>query len=279
VGSKQRLESGFHSSGIPISKQITFVEQSGTLMENVWNGFLATIDGYTLGAEREDSSLFNRIALFLPGDIPMICAEEIDEFLDGTDMSQHDWQTGLTPRQVLDPFRSTAEREGIDTSYFHTKEGLYRINNLHIARPFAFKNRLAVQQIYDARYQKSIFHFLQLTYNLWQIKTLRGRIRRYMFMWLALFLRRIKLDRLSDLVRGWVPRDEILWGVGQVLGLRAGCAITTRGGAAFDVDNAHDYGVLQARYEEWAPLLCGPRGDKQCDPVRATDRKELGDEK
>ena len=39
--------------------------------------------------------------------------------------------------------------------------------------------------------------------------------------------------------------------MGRILGIRFGTAVTDRGGAALDIDNADDLATAEVRYEEW----------------------------
>ena len=255
IGDKGRLDQALAArSGAP-SKPIVTLEQWDSLLSNAWNGFLATLDGYEPDAGREDPEITNRVIFAVGCDSPLISTGEIDEFFDGADMGEYDYVVGLTPKETLDKFAPQASgAPGITMAYFHFREGLYRINNMHMARPFAFANREAVQKLYNSRYQKKLGNVMRLTRDLWTVRPIRPKIWLYFLLQLSMSLSRIGLGTLADRVRRHVSIDTVTVAIGEILGNRVGYAVTTRGGAALDIDNEKDYIAMERMFDVWKAM-------------------------
>ena len=255
IGPKSRLDDALAKRGAPERKPVKVLEQKEGLMTNAWSGFLASIDSYAPGIENEVEGVREKAVLFLAGDAPLITPAEIEEFLDAVDSGSFDYIVGLSPADSLSRFAKAPGQPGIDMASFHAKEGLFRINNLHVARPFAFANRGAVQEMYNARYQKSIMSFLSLFSKLLMVREIRNELWLYVLMQAALFFRRIGLSSASDALRHHIPIKTVMDGIGKILGLRAGAAITYLGAAAIDVDNDEDYLAMKKMFATWQKMV------------------------
>lgn len=254
IGHKKSLDNALEA-GFACPKPVVTIEQKENLLANIRAGFIASLDDYTQGSENKYAEIKNRMILLLPGDAPLVTATEIEELIGACDIDTLDYVLGLTPEEVLAPFAPTADREGIDLACFHVKEGLFRINNLHLARPFAFGTGLAIQKMYDARYQKNPYQvFMLLIYLLGQ-SSIRSKVWLIAIIHTASIAKRLGLLALSDKLRSLVPMHDIFDGIGTMLNLRAGCAITLTGGAALDIDNDHDYKVMKSRFVEWQKII------------------------
>jgi molybdopterin-guanine dinucleotide biosynthesis protein A len=256
VGDKVALENALERYGYP-EKPVRVVEQKKNIAENIWSTFLETLDGYTLGAERENLAVYGKMCLFVGGDCPLLTAAEIDQFLDGADMNRYDYITGLTEAADLKKFAPSGGKPGVVMAPFHVAEGLFRINNLHLGRPFAFRNRGAIQRLYNVRYQKNPMNALRLLRDLWGVRSVRSRVWLIAYMQLAMTARNCGFPDLSDRIRKRASMAGILVGAGDVLGLKVGVSITTCGGAAIDIDNEEDYRTIRERYDEWMTMLRG----------------------
>ncbi|MBI5815838.1 MAG: nucleotidyltransferase family protein [Nitrospinae bacterium] len=250
VGDKKKLDSALVESG-GSSKPVVTMDQWENLAANIWNGFLATLDGYTLGAERKRPELAGRMVFCVPGDSPLITPAEINEFLDRADMDRHDYMIGLTPEKALDRYLPARGKPGIRMTCFNVREGRFRINNMHIARPFAFQNRGAIQKMYNVRYQKNLRNIARMLKDLWAIRGVRPRLWIYIVMQVSMMLSLAGFSGLAAKASSLVSMDDVAGGVGAILGLRAGLVVTGHGGSAVDIDNDHDYDVMQAMYDEW----------------------------
>jgi len=251
VGDKRRIESAIKAGGQSHSKPVTVIAQERNLLENVWRGFIATLDGYVEGAQKDNPDFAGRVILALPGDSPLVTPGEIDDFIARGDMSRYDYVVGITPAVSLARFRPSGGRPGIRMSSIHLREGLFRINNLHLVRPFAFKNRDAVLKMYEMRYQRDISNVFRFLRHLLVTPGWRGHIWLYLALQACLTLSRIGLAGVADILRRFIPSDRALYAISQITGARAGAVVTTHGGAALDIDNESDYLALTEMFDQW----------------------------
>ncbi|MBI4666812.1 MAG: hypothetical protein HY751_10435 [Nitrospinae bacterium] len=255
VGDKTRLEKALEKHpSLAAKKPVICLNQWENLAANIWNGFISTLDGYVEGLEKTRPEFFNRAIFILPGDSPLITTGEIDEFFQKADMERYDYVAGLTPKESLAKYLPTENTPGITMTCFHVRDGLFRISNMHAARPFAFVNRGAILKIYNVRYQKKLRNIIRLLRELWAVKPVRSKIWMYLAMEAAMALSLWGFKGLSDRVRRLVSTEMILDGVGQILGVRAGHVVTTHGGAALDIDNDRDYDAILEMFERWRKL-------------------------
>ena len=250
IGDKPRLEAAILTRDIR-SKPVTVIAQGRNLLENVWRGFIATLDGYTEGMEKNNPDFAGRVILGLPGDSPLITPEEIDDFIGEADMTKFDYVVGLTPAASLARFQPSGGRPGIRMTSLHLREGLYRISNLHLARPFAFKNRSAALEMYEMRYQRKLSNVLLFARHIWATPGLRSRIWIYLALQACLTLSRMGLAGFADILRRLIPADKVLAVISHITGARTGVAITTHGGAALDIDNEPDYLAMTEMFDQW----------------------------
>jgi len=259
IGDKERLD---HYLALrqktPHARPVVTLEQRGSLLSNVWNGFLGTLDGYQPGDEERDANIRNKIVLVAPGDAPLISTGEIDEFIDQADMETYDYVAGLTAEKVMRRYYPARGRPGIRMAYLYLREGAFRINNLHLARPFACQNRIVIQQMYRSRYQKDIRNIIRLSRDMWTHHVKLQSLALYFMLQLSLFLAYLGLKRLNRFTRRRTPIKPVTEAIGRILGMRFGCVVTSRGGAALDVDNARDYETMKAMFFEWKRMQENP---------------------
>ncbi|MBF0291945.1 MAG: NTP transferase domain-containing protein [Nitrospinae bacterium] len=251
VGNKQRIESLIEASGQSLSKPVNVLTQGDNLLDNVWRGFISTLDGYVEGAQNNNPDFNDRVILALAGDSPLITSGEIDDFIAGADMGKYDYVIGLTPASSLARFRPSDGKPGIRMSSFHLREGLFRISNLHLARPFAFRNREVVLKMYEMRYQRSFSNVLRFARSLLATPGWRGRIWLYLGLQTCLTLSRMGLAGVADILRRLIPASSAISAVSQITGARADIVITTHGGAALDIDNESDYRAMTQMFDQW----------------------------
>lgn len=206
---------------------------------------------FSLKEGKGQTDFSGRVILALSGDSPLVTPGEIDGFIAGADMGKYDYVVGLTPAAVLAKFRPSGSKPGVSMSSFHLREGLFRISNLHLARPFAFKNRDAVLKMYEMRYQRNFSNVLRFARSLLATPGWRGHIWLYLALQMCLTLSRMGLAGMADVLRRLIPADKAISAISQITGARAGVVITTHGGAALDIDNESDYRAMTQMFDQW----------------------------
>jgi CTP:molybdopterin cytidylyltransferase MocA len=251
VGPKEKFEEVIGDLGVHIA------QQKRSLAENGWEGFLQTLIEYRQSTEITGALIekyFYKHILFLSGDIPLICVEEIEQFISHCDMAKYDYIAGITSEDILNIFGPRKGRPGIKMATFHTREGNFRQNNLHMARPFVLLNSIdLVLKVYEYRYQKEILNILRAILEI--IKLGPGKIGSTLLLYLILQissgLTAIGFEGLAHIVSYPVSREKLEMLISAILGARFKIVETTIGGAALDVDNEKDFMVLSVMYRDW----------------------------
>lgn len=251
VGPRDAFEEVIGDTGVHI------VAQKRSLAENGWEGFLQSLPEYR---EKPDitgaiiEKYHGKHVLFLSGDIPLICVEEIEEFISRCDMKNYDYIAGITSEEILNLFGPRKGRPGIKMATFHTREGNFRQNNLHMARPFVLLNSIdLVLKVYECRYQKEFMNIVRAIFEI--IGLGPGKIGTtlalYMLLQISAGFSAVGLETMARIVSYPVSRHKLEQLISSVLSVRFRLVDTTIGGAALDVDNEKDFMVLSVMYRDW----------------------------
>ena len=251
VGPRGRLEAELADCGI---QGVRVVDQRDNMIENFKAGYVATLgldDGtgfWSLkGTEHEQIPV-----LVAPCDIPLLVAEEVDEFVARSNMHEYDYSIGVTSENVLSHYYPRDGKAGIQMIYFHVREDLLRHNNLHIAKPLTFAHLDYIEKMYEWRYQTRTANIMRMLFSLlfsgWRV--FKG-LRVFILLQLSLFYDRHGHPKLSDRIRSLVCFNRLAEGIGNALGARVQVVYTHFGGAVLDADNEKDFAAITARYDEW----------------------------
>uniref|UniRef100_UPI0035682242 nucleotidyltransferase family protein n=1 Tax=Pontiella sp. TaxID=2837462 RepID=UPI0035682242 len=151
IGPKERIFQSLEKHGI--ADGVIVVEQRENMIENFKVGYVCslgldeTVPFWSLKNSGHDGTP----VLVAPCDIPMLLPEEVDEFLNRSNMHEYDYSIGVTSREVLKYYHPEEGRSGIRMIYFHVKEDLMRHNNLHIAKPLMFEHLDYIEKMYEWR--------------------------------------------------------------------------------------------------------------------------------
>ncbi len=264
VGPKKRIEDALAAGRTDAhGKKVTVLNQWDSLYANAWNGFLFTIPGHTASVDPESyrgTRYWNKVIMFLPGDIPLLTPYEVDELLANADLANYDYQPGVSRNTNLAdyyPQRRKGKRKkkkGIKHAYFHFREGLFRQNNLHIGRPFAIANKIYIEKMYEYRHQREWRDIAKLAWELvWTEKKSLKSLFYFAILQAALMLTSMGLTSVSERLRMIISlHDQVEPAVGAVLGTRLRTVETTYGGAALDIDSNQEFNAIKANFEEWA---------------------------
>jgi molybdopterin-guanine dinucleotide biosynthesis protein A len=255
VGPKKKFETVIGDLGVRI------IEQRRNLTENGWEAFLQTIPEY-----RETGILTDEIStkykekavLGLPGDIPLLTVRELKEFIKKCDMDKYDYCAGVTSETILKQFEPRKGKPGIKMATFHVRDGNFRQNNMHMAKPFKLKSGIDLAlKIYEYRYQKELFNIFRTIGEI--IKFGPRHIVRSLWLYFLLQvstgLSSIGLKPLARLTSYPVTRAELEKLFSGILNAMVKIVETTEGGAALDVDNEKDFLILSIRYKEWLAMV------------------------
>ena len=265
VGPKVRLEKALQKSQVlsQTTKLREIIDQKRSFYQNVWRGIQCVFGTKNLDRLPSSSPARDKAILIVPGDIPLLIPEEVDEFLNQCALDRYDYFIGLTRQEYLEPYYPSHDLPGIRMSYFAFREGYFRINNLHLVKPLQIRNRRFVNKVYQYRYQR---HPVNILYSTWELLRLPSSLRAlatYGLMQLSRVLMRMSLKRLSLYTRRLVSLRSLEEHAGRVLRARLTSVETTFGGAALDVDHEGDFLIVSQMFTRWRQFQLSLREKKR----------------
>lgn len=256
VGNRARLEAIFAVPEVQaqLRKPIFFVEQRESLLANAWEAYRCILSGDPdRGREPETEADRDVEILFLSGDLPFATPQEMSAFIQQSRANGTIYTCGLTTEAALAPFGSDAVGEGgIDVAYFNLRDGRFRQNNLHYAKPARIGQLRAIEEMYAHRHQQKIRNMIGLA---WQVMFANGGGARvvffYMIMHLSGWADRKGWRRIADWLR-IVTMEANERAVGAMLQTRFCFEVMAVGGCGIDVDNEEEYAAVQKHFERWS---------------------------
>jgi GTP:adenosylcobinamide-phosphate guanylyltransferase len=251
VGPQERLESDLAAHGM---QGVRVVEQRDSMIDNFKAGYVAALnldddtDFWSL-----KGSAYEKIPILVaPCDIPLLVAEEVDEFIARSNMHEYDYSIGVTSEKVLSHYYPSEGKAGIQMIYFHVREDLLRHNNLHVAKPLTFAHLDYIEKMYEWRYQTRFANIMRMLFSFLLVgwRLFKG-LRVFILLQLSLYYDRHGHPKLSDRIRSLVCFNRLAEGIGNALGARVQVVYTHFGGAVLDADNDRDFSAIEARYDEW----------------------------
>lgn len=258
VGPKESVESVVESNSHRLNnnKPINVIEQKENMYRNFWSGFIHSIPGYKEGMEKENREVMEKMVLVMSCDLPFITAGEVKEFLDSSDAEELDYCLGMTEERYLEKFYPNGTSPGIKMGYLHLREGNFRLNNLHLVRPFKILNREYIEKIFERRYQKNILNMIKILFDIIFVQRCGvGAIFSYIILEIALLLEYLGFSELAKITKNIVPQSKMRLHAARLLKTRIDIVQTTVGGCALDVDNETDFETIRQRYREWKTRL------------------------
>ncbi len=256
IGDSKRLAAVLGERAVQgrLRKPLHVVEQFSNLYENAWEGYRRVLPrAGTEGRDPETPEDEQVPVLYVSGDLPFATAEEISDFVRRGLALGCDYAVGLSTEASLQDFRPRADgTPGVEMASFNLREGRFRQNNLHLAKPARLGNRHYIQDMYENRHQQQLGQILALAWTLFT--TERGGLAvvwYYGLMHLAGLADRRGWRRIADAVRRMAPLARIERGCSDLLKTDFRFVITEIGGCAVDIDTEQDYAVARQRFHAW----------------------------
>lgn len=235
-------------------KPVRVIPESRNLIDNMFNAFTASIEGYHPGEELNNAVLLEKPIFGVAGDCPLILPEEVDQFLERCDLSRYDYFVGMTPEETLKRFYAHHGHRGIRLISTPFAEGLFRINNLHLAKPFRIAHRHGLHEMYQLRHLRKIRNIVKLGYALGKCGLTAHEWRVWAEMFMAIKARRMGFERLAESLRRDAPMAAVIGAADKILGTRSTIVQTTYGGAALDVDRPSNAPLFETYFDEWIKI-------------------------
>lgn len=253
VGPENTLRNALetHSQRMASNKPVHVHPQYQHLFENAWRTFLATIDGYTPGGEKDRPEWYHKAVFIISADTPLITPQEVDYFIRHSDPDRFDFCAGMTEEEHLRYYYPTESKPGLRPAYFFFKGITCRMNNLFLVTPFRVKHVSHIQAVYDHRHQKQFFNVIGLLIELIRKHSSLKGILIYLFLRSALFFDMVHLTFMIQLVRRFLHLNSLERELGYILGCRFRVVSTPYGGATLDIDQEEDFDIIEQMYDDW----------------------------
>ncbi len=256
VGNADRLERTLREDAelrAGVAKPVYVVPQFGSLYENAWETFRRLLPGAPPEGRDPVGAELDQRVLYLSADLPFASPQEISAFIQRTLAADCDYGLGLVTEESLTPFYPAHGKPGIEMAYFNVADGRVRQSNLHLVRPARMGHRWYVEDMYEHRYQKELFHAVALA---WRILTYKGGgirlVLYYAVMHVAGVADRARLRGFADALRRFVSFARIDRACSQLLDTRFRLIVTDVGGCGVDIDSERDVDTARERFEEWS---------------------------
>ena len=252
VGPTERL----HETLAGRSAEVIIVEQSGSMLSNVWAAVYASEALHRDLTGKDDPT---RPMFITSSDLPLVSADAVEDFIarcareEERSSMKFAMMTGVAEEASLKSFYSDHGKIGIHRPYVNYSDCRIRLANIYLARPHALTNHQFLQTGFAHRKAEKVKNVILLAFNfLSQPGGLRAA-------WITLRLQMTlmaskKKGRLYRWLKAGNKMADTEKSCGDVLGGPIRIVITPYGGLSLDVDNKEDYRVLSQRYSEWSSI-------------------------
>lgn len=255
VGDAARLEAALGVEAVKsrLVKPLYIMPQQRDLISNCWESYRRILTGDPGVGRDPGPDDLDREVLYLSGDLPLATPQEISSFVAQARASDSDYVLGLCPADAIDLFRpGEDDKPGIEVAYFNTRDGRFRQNNLHYARPARIGRRERIEEMYELRHQRRFWNMFTLTMRLLMSRVGGLKIAvLFGFMHLAGIADRNGYPRWARLLARPVTLEINRVTISKILDTRMVFAITEAGGCALDVDTEEEYDTICARFDDW----------------------------
>ena len=256
VGDTTKLEEALGCDRITSSlqKPLHIVPQQRDLISNAWETYRRVLSGdVTEGRDPGPDELDTEVFL-LSGDIPLATAQEFSSFIKASQASDADYALGLCPADSLEVFRPQATGEaGITVAYFNVRDGRYRQNNLHYARPARIGRLDRIEEMYELRHQRRFWNMFTLALRILAARVGGLKIAAlFSMMHFAGIADRNGRSRLARFLAKAVSLEVNRATISKILDTRFVFVVTESGGCGLDIDTEQEYDVIHDRFEEWS---------------------------
>jgi CTP:molybdopterin cytidylyltransferase MocA len=261
VGDTGRLEAALGSERVKkfLRKPLHIVPQQRDLISNAWETYRRVLSGDVLEGRDPRPDELDSEVFFLSGDIPLATAQEFSSFIQQSQALDIDYALGLCPAESLDFFRAKGPDEtGISVAYFNSRDGRFRQNNLHYARPGRIGRRDRIEEMYELRHQRRFWNMFTLTLRLLAARVGGFKIAVvFGMMHFAGIADRKGRTRLARLLARAVTLEINRSTISRILDTRFAFVITESGGCGLDIDTEAEYDAVCERFEEWSTAQRG----------------------
>jgi CTP:molybdopterin cytidylyltransferase MocA len=256
VGDTKKLEDALGSERLKNSlrKPLYIVPQQRDLISNAWETYRRVLSGNVLEGRDPRPDELDTEVFFLSGDIPLATPQELSSFIQQSQALNVDYALGLCPAESLEVFRAKNPNEtGITVAYFNTRDGRFRQNNIHYARPARIGRLDRIEEMYELRHQRRFWNMFTLAIRLLAARV--GGIKIaviFGLMHLAGIADRFGRRRLARLLGRAVTLEVNRATIARILDTRFAFVVTESGGCGLDIDTEEEYDAICERFDDWS---------------------------
>ena len=256
VGDPGRLEEALGRPALrsALTKPLYIVEQQRDLIANSWETYRRILSGDpTRGRDPVSEADLDQEVQFMSGDLPLATPQEFSTMIQRSQALGVDYVLGLCPAESLEVFRPGGPDEpGIKVAYFNSRDGRFRQNNLHYARPGRIGRRQRIEEMYEMRHQRRFWNMFVLTMRLLFSRVGGLKIGLLLaMMQLAGIADRAGHPRLARLLSRYVTLEIHEKTISRILDTRFKLVVVESAGATLDVDTEEEYDTICERYDQW----------------------------
>jgi len=250
VGDAARLSAVLGEEGVQavLRKPLRIVEQFENLYENAWQLYRRVLpEAPSEGRDPESEADRDFQVLFLSGDLPFATPQEISEFVRESRATGCEYAIGMSAEHSLALFQPTANRPGIEVTYFNLREARLKQNNLHLAKPARILNRHYIEDMYQHRKQREFGSMISLAWRL--LRAREGTISIacfYCVTHVAAVLDRWRLRLLADWTRWLISVRRVERALSRLMKTSVRLVTVETGGCAVDIDTEEEYDAIRS---------------------------------
>ena len=254
VGPKQTISDiiDSHLSYDTFSKPLDVIEQRDNIFENCEAAIASCIPEFSKSSDEVSPEHQHSEFLLLPVDLPFVTSAELNEFLTNCDAADLDYAVGMTEEAALQKFYPIEGLPGIVPNYLHLREGSFRLNNLHLIKPFQVGNRQFIAKMYARRHQSNLLNIFKTLYDFLITERMGiGPVLFFVYLELLVLMNHVGFVRALEAGRKNARSQSVADYTSRLLRAKVAIVETTIGGCATDIDSNADYVAVQQRYAEW----------------------------
>jgi len=229
------------------------VPQEGKLVRNGWAAVHAV---QAADPDLPESEFRERPILLISCDLPLVSAGAIDDFVlrcARADQRAGEGQAmlvGIAEDHALRPFYGVRPEEGMERPLVQMNEGLLRLSNIYVSRPFKLKHTEFLQTSFSLRKAKDWHNVTKLAFAVFSQPG--GWFAAWMIFRLQLtYLLREGQGRVYRRLRRGNTFEKIEHGVSTVLGGPVRLVVSPYGSLSLDVDDEADFELLRNHFDRW----------------------------
>lgn len=252
VGPAQSIEDILDVAGLANNPAVAVVPQRDNIFENCEAGVSYFVPEYKDSRSEILEEHLHEEFLLLPIDMPFVTKNEIEEFITNCHQQDLDYGVGMTEESFLKMYYPSQNKPGLTLNFLHLKEGNFRLNNLHLIKPFQVKNREFIAKMYTRRHQSNAANIVSTAYDFLITERMGlGPVLFFIYLEFLALLNHLGFHKLVEGLKTKASQGRVARYTSKLLKARVAIVETSIGSCAADIDSDEDYRAVRQRCDEW----------------------------